>query len=89
MLIVIKKINILNFITNTTLKFEDFSKTLSRILKSKINRFRIDGKYLMENGMQQGLLMGKVLKEIEEEWIKNNFKISEERVKEIIKLYSN
>ena len=83
------KLNILNFITNTTLKFEDFSKTLSRILKSKINRFRIDGKYLMENGMQQGLLMGKVLKEIEEEWIKNNFKISEERVKEIIKLYSN
>ena len=43
----------------------------------------------MENGMQQGSLMGKVLKEIEEEWIKNNFKISEERVKEIIKLYSN
>ena len=39
--------------------------------------------------MQQGLLMGKVLKEIEEEWIKNNFKINKERVKEIIRLHSN
>ena len=35
--------------------------------------------------MKQGSLMGKVLKKIEEEWIKNNFKISKERVKEIIK----
>ena len=43
----------------------------------------------MENGMQQGSLMGKVLKEIEEEWIKNNFKITKDRVKEIIKLHSN
>ena len=43
----------------------------------------------MENGMQQGSLIGKVLKEIEEEWIKNNFKISKERVKEIIRLHSN
>ena len=45
-----------------------------RIFKSKTHKFKIDGKYLIENGMQQGLLMGKVLKEIEEEWIKNNFK---------------
>ena len=33
--------------------------------------------------------MGKALKEIEEEWIKNNFKITQERVKEIIRSYSN
>jgi len=82
-------LNILNYTINTKLKFKDFSKNLSRILKSKIVRFNIDGKYLMENGMQQGSLMGKVLKEIEEEWIENNFKISKERVKEIIRLRSN
>ena len=39
--------------------------------------------------MQQGSLVGKALKEIEEEWIKNNFQITRERVKEIIQLYSN
>jgi len=43
----------------------------------------------MENGMQQGLSMGKVLREIEGEWIKNNFQITKERVKEIIHSYSN
>ena len=43
----------------------------------------------MENGMKQGSQMGKVLKRIEEEWIKNNFKISEDQMKEIIRLHSN
>ena len=43
----------------------------------------------MENGMQQGSLVGKVLKKIEAEWIKNNFKISKERIKEIIRLHSS
>tara|TARA_A100001015_G_scaffold290473_1_gene363527 strand:- start:1056 stop:2318 length:1263 start_codon:yes stop_codon:yes gene_type:complete len=82
-------LNILNFVSNPSLKFKDFSETLSKILKSKIHKFKIDGKYLIENGMQQGSLMGSALKEIEEEWIKNNFKITDERVKEIIRSYSN
>ena len=43
----------------------------------------------MENGMQQGVLVGKVLEEIEEEWIRNNFKITKERVRELIRLRSN
>ena len=71
------------------LKLKEFSENLNRILKSKTHHFPFDGKYLLENGMQQGSLIGKVLKEIEEEWIKNSFKISNERVREIIKLNSN
>ena len=43
----------------------------------------------MDNGMKQGSQIGKVLKKIEEEWIKNNFKISEDKMKEIIRLHSN
>ncbi len=82
-------LNILNYVINTKLKLKDFSAILTKILKSKTHEFVIDGKYLMENGMQQGSLIGKVLKEIEGEWIKNNFNISEERIKEIIKLNSN
>ena len=39
--------------------------------------------------MRQGSLMGKVLKEAEEEWIRNDFKISRDRVKEIIRLHSS
>ena len=61
------------------------------ILKKSVllHKFSIDGKYLKENGMKEGLLMGKVLKKIEEEWVKNNFQITKERVKEIIHLQSN
>ncbi len=40
---------------------------------------------LIKKGMKEGVLLGKVLRKIEEEWIENNFKISDERVKEIIK----
>ena len=82
-------LNILNFVINTKLKLEDFLQNLNRILKSKTQRFTIDGRYLIKNGMQQGSLIGKVLREIEEEWVKNNFKISKERVQEIIRLNSN
>ena len=82
-------LNILNFVINSKFKFKEFSENLNRILKSKTHHFPFDGKYLLENGMKQGSLIGKVLKEIEEEWIKNSFKISNERVREIIQLNSN
>mgnify|MGYP006061124025 FL=1 len=81
--------NILNFVINEKLKFKDFSETLKKILQSKKHKLPVDGKYLMDNGMKQGSQIGKVLKKIEEEWIKNNFKISEDQMKEIIRLHSN
>ena len=82
-------LNILNFVINEKLKFKDFSETLKKILQSKKHKLPVDGKYLMDNGMKQGSQMGKVLKKIEEECIKNNFKISEDQMKEIIRLHSN
>ena len=81
-------LNILNFVINEKLKFKDYSETLKKILQSKKHKLPVDGKYLMDNGMKQGSQMGKVLKKIEEEWIKNNFKISEDQMKEIIRLHS-
>ena len=71
---------------NPKYKLKDFSDTLKKILQSKTNFFPIDGKYLMQNGMKEGSKLGKVLKIIENEWIINGFKISKDRVKEIIKL---
>ena len=82
-------LNILNFVINEKLKFKDFSETLKRILQSKKQKLPVDGKYLMDNGMKQGSQIGRVLKKIEEEWIKNNFKISDDQMKEIIRLHSN
>jgi len=82
-------LNILNFVINEKLKFKDFSETFKKILQSKKQTLPVDGKYLIDNGMKQGSQIGRVLKKIEEEWIKNNFKISEDQMKEIIRLNSN
>ena len=82
-------LNILNFVIHPKLKYKDFSETLKKILKSKTYKLSIDGKYLIKNGMRQGSSVGKVLKVIEEEWLKNNFQISKKRVKEIIQIHSN
>ena len=53
-------LNILNFVINEKIKIKDFSNTLKNILQSKKQKFTIDGKYLMDNGMKQGSQMGKV-----------------------------
>ncbi len=78
-------LNTLKFVINSKYKLRDFSETLKKILKAKNHEFNIDGKYLMNNGMQQGAQIGKVLKKIEEEWIKNNFKISKDQIQNIIR----
>jgi tRNA nucleotidyltransferase/poly(A) polymerase len=82
-------LNILNFVINAKVKLDDFLIIFKKILKSKTHKFTIDGKYLMKNGMQQGALMGKVLKKIEEEWIGNDFKITKDKIQVIIKSHSN
>ncbi len=81
-------LNIISFVLNKKSKVKDFSLILKSILRSKIHKLSIDGKYLMDNGVPQGALIGKVLKKVEEEWLKNDFKITKNRVKEIIKQYS-
>ncbi len=82
-------LNLINFSINSKAKVNDFSKTLHRILKIKVPVFPIDGDTLKHKGMQEGQTLGNVLKTLEREWINNNFKISNERVDEIIKVNSN
>ena len=62
---------------------------MKRILRSKTHKFKIDGNYLINNGMKQGATIGKVLEKVEEKWIKNNFRITKDQIQEIIRLHSN
>ena len=71
------------------MKLHDFSKILNLILKTKEPKFNINGEFLKQNGMKESENLGRVLKVIEDEWIKNKFKISQDRVKELIKINSN
>ena len=78
----------LSFI-NAKVKSYDFSKTLNKILKTKVPIFSIDGKLLKQKGMKEGQSLGNVLKELEKEWVNNNFKISNSKIDEIIKINLN
>ena len=82
-------LNLINFSINAKVKSYDFSETLNKILKTKVPIFSIDGELLKQKGMKEGQSLGNVLKELEKEWVNNNFKISNDRIDEIIKIYLN
>ncbi len=82
-------LNLINYSINSKVKLNDFNKNLKKILKMKVPLFPIDGKFLKQKGIQEGQFLGDVLKTLEKEWIKNNFKISNEKIDEIIKTKSN
>ncbi len=82
-------LQLISFSMSTKIKTEEFSKTLNRILKTTSPKFHIDGEYLKKNGMKEGESLGKVLNLIEKEWIDNSFKISKNRIIEIIRDNSN
>ena len=71
------------------MKINEFSKNLNKILKIKVPIFPFDGEILKQKGMQEGQSLGNVLRSLEKEWLNNNFKISNQRVEEIIKVNSN
>ena len=82
-------LNILNFTNNANYNFKYFSNILKKILQSKIYKLPVDGRYLIQNGMKEGAALGKVLKIIEKEWVSNNFKISKDKIEELIRLNSD
>ena len=84
----LKNLNILYLSSSSKWGLRNFLETSRKIQKSKIHKFPFNGKFLMDLGMKEGVLLGKVLKKVEEEWVNNKFKISNNRVKEIIKINS-
>ena len=67
------------------MKLESYLSVLDNIKKINIPKFLFDGNYLKEKGMKEGALIGKTLKQIENEWLDNDFKVSDKRVLNIIK----
>ena len=85
----LKELNIIFYSNNKDVKFKDYLISLRNIQKLSIPKFPIDGKYLKNKGMKEGLIIGKVLKLIEVEWINNDFKISDEKILKIISRHNN
>ena len=79
---------VLIYTIDSSYKYSKFDKNLKNILKSKTHKFPFNGKYLIAKGMREGPSMGNVLKKIEYEWLNNNFKITDQKVSDIIKEHS-
>ena len=51
----------------------DIEKLINYTNSCEIPKFPISGDYLKERGYESGRMLGKKLKSLEEEWVKNNF----------------
>ena len=78
-------LNLINYSMNLKIKLNTYSENFRKILKTKVPLFTINGEFLKQKGMKEGQSLGNVLKSLEKEWINNNFKISNEKIEEIIK----
>ncbi len=88
-IIEIKKIAILNFFDKLKMTIEELYEVLNKIDNVTIPILSYDGNYLIEKGLSEGDTIGKTLKVIEQEWINNNFKISDQKVLEIVSKHRN
>ena len=77
-------LNKINFFINNKMKFNDYLDISNLIKKISIPKFTIDGNYLKNKGVGEGKIIGKILRSLEVEWIKNDFKISEDEISKII-----
>ncbi len=50
----------------------------------QIPKFPFDGNYLKKKGFSEGQNIGHILKDLEQEWIKNNYYLTEKNINIII-----
>ena len=71
----------------TTKKNKSYLVDLKKyFIKFEIPTMPIKAKHLIEKfDLKEGKLLGSILKEIEEQWLDNNFKISNNQIEDIVK----
>ena len=65
------------------------NKIINDIDQMKIPNFPFDGKYIIDQGLEDGKKIGSALRELEEEWIKNNFNLKALEVTSIVNKVKN
>ena len=80
----LKELCVINFLNNPNAKSKDYFKTLDLIDKTILPKFPFDGNYLKVKGIKEGKIMGKTLKLLENEWLNNDCKISDQKISKII-----
>ena len=76
----VKNLILFSIFINKKIKSTNIEELLNYIKNYKVPKFPISGDYLIEKGYKTGELLGKKLKSMEEEWIKNNFVIDKKMI---------
>ena len=80
----LKKLNILNLLVDKNVRYKDYLNISNNIEKFPLPEFPFDGKYLKKRGMKEGAKMGNTLILLQNEWVNNDFKISDQKISKII-----
>ena len=80
----VKKLAIFLFLEINNFKESDLIKILENIEKTVRPKFIYNGEYLKNKGLKEGKKIGKILNELEEKWIENDFMLSEDKANAII-----
>tara|TARA_B100001564_G_scaffold359496_1_gene381535 strand:- start:2370 stop:3692 length:1323 start_codon:yes stop_codon:yes gene_type:complete len=86
---ILNDLSVFLFLDSKKMKSKEFENQISDIEKIKVPKFPIDGSFLMKKGISEGKTIGSVLKNLEQEWLNNNYSLSEEHISSIIKKAKN
>ena len=81
---IIKEFLFFSFLENKKMKEEELDSILADIGKAKIPKFPFDGNYLKKRGFSEGQNIGHILKDLEQEWVRNNYYLTEKNINIII-----
>jgi len=85
----LESLNIINFLNSKKFNLKDYLKTSDIIKQTSLPKFPFDGNYLKDKGIEEGAKMGKVLKLLKNEWLSNDFRISDQKISQIINNHNN
>jgi len=79
----VKDLLLFSLALNNKIKKIDIEQLIEYVDICKVPKFPISGEYLKKHGYKAGEALGKKLKELEEEWIRNNFVIDKKIFKNL------
>ena len=80
----IKRLIVFIYCAEKKFSFDLLKKKFDEVDKIKIPNFPFNGKYVMDQGLEDGQKIGLALKELEKEWIDNNFNLKHQEAISII-----